>query len=192
MVCDAADTVSVATLVLFGKLVGVAMLIDFGEKRCRKKLPLSAPSLLSLDVKTLRNRTRRAFHLALLLRTAPSRFQTTPTTRRPPTTSTSNLNAATARRLRYGLPNNRNGTTRLRKVHCTPVLSAATHAVTKSKPLRIFSANRCVLLSNPKMMDSFLPVRGLTTCFLRSGLQHTLALWQRAMARPMAPMIRRR
>ena len=26
-----------ATLVLFGKLVGVAMLVDFGEKRCRKK-----------------------------------------------------------------------------------------------------------------------------------------------------------
>ena len=30
-----------ATWILFGKLFDVAMLVDFGEKRCRKNLPLS-------------------------------------------------------------------------------------------------------------------------------------------------------
>ena len=39
--CHAADTVSLATWFLFGKLVGVATLVGFGEKRCRKNLPLS-------------------------------------------------------------------------------------------------------------------------------------------------------
>ena len=40
LVCDAADTASLATLLLFGKLFGVATLVGFGEKRCRKNLPL--------------------------------------------------------------------------------------------------------------------------------------------------------
>ena len=40
-VCRAADTASLATWFLFGKLFGVAALFDFGEKRCRKNLPLS-------------------------------------------------------------------------------------------------------------------------------------------------------
>ena len=40
LVCDAVDTASLATWFLFGKLVRVAMLVDFGEKRCRKNLPL--------------------------------------------------------------------------------------------------------------------------------------------------------
>ena len=35
-----ADTASLATWLLFGKLFGVAMLVGFGEKRCRKNLPL--------------------------------------------------------------------------------------------------------------------------------------------------------
>ena len=35
-VCHAADTASLATWFLFGKLIGVATLIVFGEKRCRK------------------------------------------------------------------------------------------------------------------------------------------------------------
>ena len=40
LVCHAADTASLAALVLFGKLFGVATLVGFGEKRCRKNLPL--------------------------------------------------------------------------------------------------------------------------------------------------------
>ncbi len=40
LVCDAPDTASLATLVLFGKLTGVAILFDFGEKWCRIYLPL--------------------------------------------------------------------------------------------------------------------------------------------------------
>ena len=43
VVCRAADTASLATRFLFGKLFGVAMLVRFGEKRCRKNLPLDAP-----------------------------------------------------------------------------------------------------------------------------------------------------
>ena len=39
-VCHAADTASLATLFLFGKLIAVATLVAFGEKRCRKNLPL--------------------------------------------------------------------------------------------------------------------------------------------------------
>ena len=42
LVCHAADTASLATWFLFGKLITVATLFDFGEKRCRKNLPLSA------------------------------------------------------------------------------------------------------------------------------------------------------
>ena len=33
-------TASLATWILFGKLIGVATLVGFGEKRCRKNLPL--------------------------------------------------------------------------------------------------------------------------------------------------------
>ena len=40
LVCNAADTASLATRFLFGKLLGVATLVGFGEKRCRKNLPL--------------------------------------------------------------------------------------------------------------------------------------------------------
>ena len=40
LVCHAADTASLATWVLFGKLFDVATLVGFGEKRCRKNLPL--------------------------------------------------------------------------------------------------------------------------------------------------------
>ena len=39
-VCHVADTASLATWFLFGKLITVATLFDFGEKRCRKNLPL--------------------------------------------------------------------------------------------------------------------------------------------------------
>ena len=40
LVCHAADTASLAMWFLFGKLFGVAMLVGFDEKRCRKNLPL--------------------------------------------------------------------------------------------------------------------------------------------------------
>ena len=40
LVGNAADTASLATLVLFGKLFCVTTLVGFGEKRCRKNLPL--------------------------------------------------------------------------------------------------------------------------------------------------------
>ena len=46
LVCHAADTASLATWILFGKLIGVAITFGFGEKRCRKNLPLAAASLL--------------------------------------------------------------------------------------------------------------------------------------------------
>ena len=36
------DTASLATEILFGKLIDVAALVAFGEKRCRKNLPLAA------------------------------------------------------------------------------------------------------------------------------------------------------
>ena len=42
LVCHAADTAFLATWFLFGKLFGVATLVGFGEKRCRKNLPLYA------------------------------------------------------------------------------------------------------------------------------------------------------
>ena len=41
LVCNAADTASLATCFLFGKLFRVASTSGFGEKRCRKNLPLS-------------------------------------------------------------------------------------------------------------------------------------------------------
>ena len=40
LVCHAVDTASLATWFLFGKLFCVATCFDFGEKRCRKNLPL--------------------------------------------------------------------------------------------------------------------------------------------------------
>ena len=40
LVCNAADTASLATCFLFGKLICIATLVGFGEKRCRKNLPL--------------------------------------------------------------------------------------------------------------------------------------------------------
>ena len=45
LVCPAADTASLATRILFVKLLHVAMLVGFGEKRCRKNLPLSVTNL---------------------------------------------------------------------------------------------------------------------------------------------------
>ena len=47
LVCHAADTASLATWFLFGKLFCVAITFGFGEKRCRKNLPLSDYSLNS-------------------------------------------------------------------------------------------------------------------------------------------------
>ena len=44
LVCHAADTASLATRVLFGKLNCVATLVGFGEKQCRKNLPLADTS----------------------------------------------------------------------------------------------------------------------------------------------------
>ena len=46
LVCNAVDTASLATRVLFGKLFDVATLVGFGEKRCRKNLPLYDLTLL--------------------------------------------------------------------------------------------------------------------------------------------------
>ena len=45
LVCHAADTASLATRFLFGKLFSIAITFGFGEKRCRKNLPLSAAGL---------------------------------------------------------------------------------------------------------------------------------------------------
>ena len=41
LVCRAADTASLATRFLFGKLFCVAITFGFGEERCRKNLPLA-------------------------------------------------------------------------------------------------------------------------------------------------------
>ena len=40
LVCHAVDTASLATWFLFGKLILLRHIFDFGEKRCRKNLPL--------------------------------------------------------------------------------------------------------------------------------------------------------
>ena len=48
LVCRAADTASLAMWFLFGKLFSVATLVCFGEKRCRKNLPLCGLSFLRL------------------------------------------------------------------------------------------------------------------------------------------------
>ena len=45
LVCYAVDTASLATWFLFGKLFSVATLVGFGEKRCRKNLPLRQQQL---------------------------------------------------------------------------------------------------------------------------------------------------
>ena len=51
LVCHAADTASLATWFLFGKLFDVATLSCFGEKRCRKNLPLyDLPESLMSDL----------------------------------------------------------------------------------------------------------------------------------------------
>ena len=55
LVCHAADTASLATSFLFGKLFCVAMAFGFGEKRCRKNLPLSAPRLAQSRILTAFN-----------------------------------------------------------------------------------------------------------------------------------------
>ena len=49
LVCRAAGTASLATWFLFGKLFGVAVLVVFGEKRCRKNLPLADPGRMAHD-----------------------------------------------------------------------------------------------------------------------------------------------
>ena len=41
LVCSAADTASLATRLFFGRLIAVATFVGFGEKRCRKNLPLA-------------------------------------------------------------------------------------------------------------------------------------------------------
>ena len=46
LVCHAADTASLATRFVFAKLIGVATLFAFREKRCRKNLPLCATQSL--------------------------------------------------------------------------------------------------------------------------------------------------
>ncbi len=48
MVCNAADTASLATRFLLVNCVGAETLVGFREKRCRKTLPVSAPSMTSL------------------------------------------------------------------------------------------------------------------------------------------------
>ena len=53
LVCHAVDTVSLATWFLFGKLNCVATLFDFGEKRCRKNLPLRDPRFLMSGISDL-------------------------------------------------------------------------------------------------------------------------------------------
>ena len=61
LVCNAADTASLATPFLFGKLFGVATTFGFGEKRCRKNLPLAVTSRMTHSdaLKKLRRCLRR-------------------------------------------------------------------------------------------------------------------------------------
>ena len=54
LVCHTADTASLATWPSFGKLFGVATLVGFGEKRCRKNLPLDGPHQLKIQWLTQR------------------------------------------------------------------------------------------------------------------------------------------
>ena len=44
------DTASLATRSHSGKLFGVATLVGFGEKRCRKNLPLGVPGFLAFRI----------------------------------------------------------------------------------------------------------------------------------------------
>ena len=46
------DTASLATWFIFGKLINVATLFDFGEKRCRKNLPLCDLRVYNTDMNT--------------------------------------------------------------------------------------------------------------------------------------------
>ena len=50
LVCHAVDTASLATSILFGKLICVATLFAFGEKRCRKNLPLDDLDVLHVTI----------------------------------------------------------------------------------------------------------------------------------------------
>ena len=50
LVCNAADTASLATWILFGKLIGVATFVGFGKKRCRKNLPLCDLTALTMSM----------------------------------------------------------------------------------------------------------------------------------------------
>ena len=45
LICHTADTASLATWFLFDRLLGVAITFSFGEKRCRKNLPLYGQNL---------------------------------------------------------------------------------------------------------------------------------------------------
>ena len=49
------DTASLATWFLFGKLICDATLFDFGEKRCRKNLPLHDRSLSKYNATKIPN-----------------------------------------------------------------------------------------------------------------------------------------
>ena len=75
LVCRAADTASLATRVLFGKLLGVAMLVGFGEKRCLKTFRCVPRSLDESHLFTRRNRnldTPRTCSVRRCLRTISS------------------------------------------------------------------------------------------------------------------------
>ncbi|WP_144058853.1 hypothetical protein [Rhodopirellula sp. SWK7] len=54
------DTASLATWFLFGKLICIATLFDFGEKRCRKNLPLSGRGLpIRETIRTISNAAKQ-------------------------------------------------------------------------------------------------------------------------------------
>ena len=53
LVCHAADNASLATSFLFGKLTCVAALLDFGEKRWRKNLPLHDAGLHEFSLESV-------------------------------------------------------------------------------------------------------------------------------------------
>ena len=59
LVCYAADTASLATRFLFGKLICIATTFGFGEKRCRKNLPLCDLPMPCLALRDLVNSTVR-------------------------------------------------------------------------------------------------------------------------------------
>ena len=64
LVCHAADTASLAMCFLFGKLIDVATLVGFGEKRCRKNLPLCALAVSEIACPHCQS----AFPAAMILR----------------------------------------------------------------------------------------------------------------------------